>query len=117
MTFIGIDLHTNRFTCCYRDGRLSDCPEDRVTKTFELDESGLAAFSATLTEDTYVLAAAEPFMAEIGILTSMKGVSVFIADIIEASRFKDSKVPGFFMPCHLPLPRQSLSIVHLTCCR
>ncbi|MDR2434678.1 MAG: transposase, partial [Treponema sp.] len=43
-----------------------------------------------------VLLAAEPFMTEIEILTSMKGVSVFIgiaiiADIIEVSRFKDSK--------------------------
>jgi transposase len=55
MNFIGIDLHTNRFTCCYRDERLSDRPGDRVTKTFELDESGLAAFYATLTADTYVL--------------------------------------------------------------
>jgi transposase len=43
-----------------------------------------------------VLLAAEPFMAQIDILTSMKGVSVFIAiaiiaDIIDVSRFKDSK--------------------------
>jgi transposase len=43
-----------------------------------------------------VLLAGEPFMAQIDILTSMKGVSVFIAiailaDIIEVSRFKDSK--------------------------
>jgi hypothetical protein len=30
MQFIGIDLHTNRFTCCYRDERLSDRPQDRV---------------------------------------------------------------------------------------
>jgi hypothetical protein len=55
MNFIGIDLHTNRFTCCYRDERLSDRPADRVTKTFELNEAGLAAFYATLTADTYVL--------------------------------------------------------------
>jgi transposase len=55
MNFIGIDLHTNRFTCCYRDERLSDRPADRITKTFELDEAGLAAFYATLTADTYVL--------------------------------------------------------------
>jgi hypothetical protein len=55
MNFIGIDLHTNRVTCCYRDERLSDRPVDRVTKTFELDEAGLAAFYATLTAETYVL--------------------------------------------------------------
>ncbi|MDR3166609.1 MAG: hypothetical protein LBT93_01590 [Treponema sp.] len=54
MLFIGIDLPTNRFTCCYRDERLSDRPQDRVTKTFNLDEAGLAAFYATLTADTYV---------------------------------------------------------------
>jgi transposase len=55
MNFIGIDLHTNRFTCCYRDERRSDRPQDRVMKTFDLNEAGLAAFYATLTEDTYVL--------------------------------------------------------------
>jgi transposase len=55
MNFIGIDLHTNRFTCCYRDERLSDRPQDRVTRTFELNGAGLAAFYATLTADTYVL--------------------------------------------------------------
>jgi transposase len=55
MNFIGIDLHTNRFTCCYRDERISDRPQDRVMKTFDLDDKGLAAFYATLTADTYVL--------------------------------------------------------------
>jgi hypothetical protein len=43
-----------------------------------------------------VLLYAEPYMGQIDILTSMKGVSVFIAiaiiaDIIDVSRFKDSK--------------------------
>jgi transposase len=43
-----------------------------------------------------VLVAGEPFMREIDILTSMKGISVFtaiaiIADIIDVSRFKNSK--------------------------
>ena len=52
MHFTGIDPHTNRFTCCYRDERRSDRPQDRVMKTFELNEAGLAAFFATLTEDT-----------------------------------------------------------------
>ncbi|GHV57776.1 IS110 family transposase [Spirochaetia bacterium] len=57
MNFIGIDLHTNRFTCCYRNERSSviDPAKDRVLKTFELNEQGLAAFYATLTADTYVL--------------------------------------------------------------
>jgi transposase len=57
MNFIGIDLHTNRFTCCYRDERSpADKPaQGRVTKTFELDAEGLAAFYRTLTGDTCVL--------------------------------------------------------------
>ena len=57
MNFIGIDLHTNRFTCCYRDEHASvkEPAKDRVIKTFELDAQGLAAFYRTLTADTYVL--------------------------------------------------------------
>ncbi|MDR2716549.1 MAG: IS110 family transposase [Treponema sp.] len=57
MNFIGIDLHTNRITCCYRDERSpADKPaQGRVTTTFELNAQGLAAFYRTLTEDTYVL--------------------------------------------------------------
>jgi hypothetical protein len=47
-----------------------------------------------------VLLQAAPFMAQIEILTSMKGVSVFIAiaiiaDIIDVSRFRDSKAFTF----------------------
>jgi transposase len=43
-----------------------------------------------------VLLSAEPYMAQIEVLTSMKGISVFIAiaviaDIIDVGRFKDSK--------------------------
>jgi transposase len=57
MNFIGIDLHTNRFTCCYRD---ENSPEDdptkgRVIRTFDLNSQGLAQFFQTLTSDTYVL--------------------------------------------------------------
>ena len=53
MTFIGIDLHTNRFTCCYRD---EDPPADgKRTETFELSAYGLSQFYTTLTKETYVL--------------------------------------------------------------
>ncbi|GHT61033.1 hypothetical protein FACS1894109_19280 [Spirochaetia bacterium] len=51
MQFIGIDLHTNKFTCCYRDERSAD----KRTETFDLNEAGLAAFYGTLTADTHVL--------------------------------------------------------------
>jgi transposase len=56
MQFIGIDLHTNKFTCCYRDDSVS--PEgngEKQTETFELTAFGLAQFYRTLTPQTYVL--------------------------------------------------------------
>ena len=56
MQFIGIDLHTNKFTCSYRD---ETTPADRKkgnrTETFELTALGLADFYRTLTPDTYAL--------------------------------------------------------------
>jgi hypothetical protein len=54
MNFIGIDLHTNRFTCCYWSERSSvkEPTKDREIKTFELNEQGMAEFYATLTADT-----------------------------------------------------------------
>jgi transposase len=56
MTFIGIDLHTNRFTCCYRDEKPSaDRKDGKRTETFELSAYGLAQFYPTLTKETYVL--------------------------------------------------------------
>jgi len=50
MEFVGIDLHTNRFTCCYlnREG-------GKRVRTFELDDAGLARFYETLTINTSVL--------------------------------------------------------------
>ena len=56
MQFIGIDLHTNRFTCSYRDE--SSPPQEKKgkrTQTFELTSQGLAQFYQTLTPETYVL--------------------------------------------------------------
>ena len=56
MQFIGIDLHTNKFTCCYRNEEPSISGKDgKRMETFELSACGLAQFYATLTEDTYVL--------------------------------------------------------------
>ena len=51
MKFIGIDLHTNRFTCCY----LCDNSRQKQTETFNLDMEGLKSFYSTLNRDTYVL--------------------------------------------------------------
>ncbi|MDR2658939.1 MAG: hypothetical protein LBC27_02975 [Spirochaetaceae bacterium] len=55
MQFIGIDLHTNRFTCCYRDENSSVNQKAKRTETFDLTDEGLAAFYKTLTEAAYVL--------------------------------------------------------------
>ena len=54
MQFIGVDLHTNKFTCCYRDEK--SVPDGKkATVTFELSPYGIAQFYSTLTEETYVL--------------------------------------------------------------
>jgi transposase len=56
MNFIGIDLHTNRFTCCYRNEQSSvDNPKDKRIETFDLNDFGMAQFFKTLTADTHVL--------------------------------------------------------------
>jgi len=51
MQFVGVDIHTNRFTCCYR----SEVKEKKETATFELSAIGVADFIRTLTKETYVL--------------------------------------------------------------
>jgi transposase len=54
MQFIGVDLHTNKFTCCYRDEK--SVPDGKKeTATFELSPYGMAQFYSTLTGETYVL--------------------------------------------------------------
>jgi len=56
MQFIGVDLHTNRFTCCYRDE--NGGPEGKgkkETETFELSDYGIAQFIQTLADEAYVL--------------------------------------------------------------
>ena len=56
MQFIGIDLHTNKFTCCYRNENSSEeTKKGKSIKTFELNSCGLAAFFQTLEPDSYVL--------------------------------------------------------------
>jgi transposase len=51
MQYVGIDIHTNRFTCCY----LGDDPKAKRMETFDLNPAGLKRFYATIGEDTYVL--------------------------------------------------------------
>jgi len=51
MKFVGIDLHTNCFTCCY----LSDNSSEKQTETFTLDSVGLRKFCSTINKETYIL--------------------------------------------------------------
>jgi len=51
MQFVGVDIHTNKFTCCYR----SEVKEKKETATYELNASGIADFARTVTKETYVL--------------------------------------------------------------
>jgi transposase len=57
MNFIGLDLHTNRFTCYYRDEKSpADNPaKGKVIKTFDLNIFGLTDFYKTLTADAYAM--------------------------------------------------------------
>jgi len=51
MKYVGIDLHTNRFTCCY----LYDNSKGKQIETFNLDEEDLCRFFSTVDKETYVL--------------------------------------------------------------
>ena len=50
MTFLGIDLHTNCFSCCYLKENGS-----KQAITFKINEDGLSSFYATLDQTTHVL--------------------------------------------------------------
>jgi len=51
MKVVGIDLHTNCFTCCY----LTDNSKEKQTETFTLDPQGLRRFYSTINKETYIL--------------------------------------------------------------
>jgi transposase len=84
MTFIGIDLHTNRFTCCYRDEKPSaDRKDGKRTETFELTAHGLAMFYTTLTKETYVLIEASITTFSFARLIQPKVKEVIVANTYE----------------------------------
>jgi len=85
MNFIGIDLHTNKFTCSYRNEQ----PATEKTrkgceiKTFPINACGLTAFLKTLTENTYVLVEAT--------ITTFSFVRLFkdlVKDVIIANTYE-----------------------------
>ena len=87
MKYVGIDLHTNRFTCCY----LSDNSTEKQTETFYLDAEGLNSFYATIDKDTYVLVEAT--------INTFAFVSLFkdlVREVIVANTYqlKSVGIPG-----------------------
>jgi len=50
MRFLGIDLHTDCFTCCYLEEK-----GQKHIRTYQLGTVGIEEFRATLGKDTYIL--------------------------------------------------------------
>jgi len=87
MKFVGIDLHTNRFTCCY----LTDNSKEKQTETFELDTEGLSNFYSTINKDTYVLV--EATVNTFSFISLFKGM---VKEVIVANTYqlKSVGIPG-----------------------
>jgi transposase len=51
VTFVGIDLHTNCFTCCFIDSH----SQDKRLESFTITEEGLNSFYKTLSKKSHVL--------------------------------------------------------------
>jgi transposase len=87
MKYVGIDLHTNRFTCCY----LCDNSREKQTETFDLDTQGLNSFYSTIDKDTYILVEAT--------INTFAFVSLFrdlVREVIVANTYqlKSVGIPG-----------------------
>jgi transposase len=84
LEFIGIDLHTNKFTCSYRDENSPpDAKKGKRTETFELTSSGLAKFYQTLTPDTYVLVE-----ATITTFSFVRLIQPYVKEVIVANTYE-----------------------------
>ena len=98
MNFIGIDLHTSRFTCCYRTERPAvDNPKDRHVQTFELIGDELAAFYATLTVEDTLLKDKTFRLSDKKILKkALSSIEYIVADVTESpiNRPKKTKKSG-----------------------
>jgi transposase len=84
MQFIGIDLHTNKFTCSYRDENTPpDAKKGKRTETFDLTGIGLADFYQTLTADDYVLVE-----ATITTFAFVRLIQPFVKEVIVANTYE-----------------------------
>jgi transposase len=84
MQFIGIDLHTNKFTCSYRDEHTpADAKKGKQTATFHLDSCGIADFKKMLTEETYVLVE-----ATITTISFVRLIQPYVKEVIVANTYE-----------------------------
>ena len=84
MQFIGIDLHTNRFTCCYRDETpSSEGTGKKETVTYWLDLQNIGWFCQTLTPETYVL-----IEATITAFAFARLIQPFVKEVIVANTYE-----------------------------
>jgi len=79
MTFLGIDLHTNCFTCCYLDAKSGD----KRIETFTLDDKGLPLFYKTLNRRTHVLVE-----ATINTFAFVELFQHLVAEVVIANTYK-----------------------------
>jgi len=84
MQFIGVDLHTNKFTCCYRDENSgSEGKGKRETATFELSDYGITQFIQTFTSETHVLVE-----ATITTFAFVRLIQPFVKEVIVANTYE-----------------------------
>ena len=85
MQFIGIDLHTNQFTCCYRDDSTQpDTKSGKRMRTFSLvDPLNMMDFYRTLTADTYVL-----LEATITTFAFVRLIRPYVKEVIVANTYE-----------------------------
>jgi transposase len=79
MTFLGIDLHTNCFTCCYIDSKNGN----KQLMTFKLDDGGLSSFYKTLNRRTHVLVE-----ATINTFAFVELFQHLVAEVVIANTYK-----------------------------
>ena len=75
MTYLGIDLHSNQFTCCFLEEG-----EKTVTKVFTLETASLHEFYKLLNKNTYIMVEASTNTFKFVELIEHKVKQVFIAN-------------------------------------
>jgi len=92
MQFIGIDLHTNKFTCSYRDENTPpDAKKGNWTETFDLNDFGIGKFIETLEADSYVLVEATITTFAFVRLIRLFVKNVFVANTYELKQISQAR--------------------------